>query len=58
MIAVLWSSHTVLSDLIRAADVAFQERNMQALEDVLAKAGRRQEVQEHICLLKERLGQK
>ena len=46
------------SDLVKAADMAFQERNLQALEDVLTKAGGRQEVQKHVRTLKERLGQK
>ena len=46
------------SDLVRAADIAFQERNVQALEELHDKAGGRQELKDHIHSLKERLGQK
>lgn len=46
------------SDLVRAADVAFQERNAQALDELYDKAGGRQELKDHIQSLKERLGQK
>ena len=46
------------SDFLRAADMAFQERNLRALEEVLERAGRQQEVHEHVNLLKEKLGQK
>ena len=46
------------SDLVKAAELAFQEKNVRALEDLLVKAGKRQELVEHIALLKERLEQK
>lgn len=46
------------SDLVRAADVAFQEKNVQALDELHDKAGGRQELKDHIQSLKERLGQK
>lgn len=46
------------SDLMRAADIAFQERNVVALDELQDKAGSRQELKEHIRSLKERLGQK
>ena len=46
------------SDLVRAADIAFQEKNIRALEDLLLRAGKRSELLEHINLLKDRLEQK
>lgn len=38
--------------------MAFQERNVAALEELQTKAGRRQEVVEYIKALKDRLGPK
>jgi hypothetical protein len=46
------------SDLVRAADIAFQERNIRALEELLVRAGKRPELVEHITSLKDRLEQK
>lgn len=46
------------SDLVRAADIAFQEKNIRALEDLLTRAGKRKELVDHITLLKDRLEQK
>jgi hypothetical protein len=47
-----------IDDLIKAADIAFQERNIRALEDLLVRAGKRLELQDQIMLLKEKLEQK
>lgn len=54
---IIWST-ICFSDLPKAADVAFQKRNLKALEDLQDKAGRRQEVVDYIKALKERLGPK
>jgi hypothetical protein len=47
-----------IDDLVRAADIAFQERNIRALEELLVRAGKRPELVEHITSLKDRLEQK
>ncbi len=45
-------------DLPKAADAAFQDRNMSGLEEVQSKASRHPELMEHIKLLKAKLGYK
>ena len=47
-----------ISDLVKAADMAFQEKNIRALEELLVRAGKRLELVEHITSLKDRLEQK
>ena len=44
------------SDLVQAADIAFQEKKFEVLKGLLTKAGGRKEVKEHITSLMERLG--
>lgn len=45
-------------DLPKAAEAAFQERNLDYLEEVHSKALRNPELVEHIRLLKTKLGYK
>ena len=46
------------SDLVRAADLAFQQKNIRALDELMVRAGKRLELVEHITSLKDRLEQK